>query len=135
LIRLKSLSEETGCNILAKGEWMQPGGNVWLAVSLLSRLKCCTFVMSTTRFNWIWWCNNRHFQGIDAAEWYKMFLECSHLLFLSTSTGSVKDRAAHYIIKVRFVKIREKKKTRNMERHTCSSPHAQPTGCRRERSA
>jgi len=28
LIRLKSVSDETGCNILAKAEWMQPGGSV-----------------------------------------------------------------------------------------------------------
>jgi hypothetical protein len=28
LIRLKSMSEETGCNILAKAEFMEPGGSV-----------------------------------------------------------------------------------------------------------
>ena len=28
LVRIKSLSQETGCEILAKAEWMNPGGSV-----------------------------------------------------------------------------------------------------------
>ena len=28
LIRIRSLSNETGCDILAKAEWMNPGGSV-----------------------------------------------------------------------------------------------------------